>query len=386
MIPPRVYLDHNAATFPYPEVLEEMAHVQRAYPGNPSSLHREGREARGRLDEAREKIASLLGALPTEILFTSGATEANNLALRGSRRPRTMGPRFLAVSSIEHPSVGTCARSLAADGHRVEFLPVDSSCRLKLDEFEACLARGPELVSVMAASNETGTLQPVEHVARRCREAGVLFHVDATQVFGRESFDLSRVPADYLSASGHKIHGPRGIGILVRRGRVPLSALFAGGHQELGFRPGTENVAAAAGFACALELVTRRLAERRVHLAELRLALLASLREVSPELILNGDSKETLPNTLNVRFPGLSAETLVLSLDLEGIAVSSGSACSSGAIEPSNTLLAMGLSKRAALSSLRLSLEEDLTPEELARTASAFRRVLERLRGRNVRT
>ncbi len=369
----RVYLDHNATTFPYPEVLEEVARVSSSDWANPSSLHADGRRARQRLDDARDRVARALGVRAAEVYFTSGATESNNLALEG------IGPKSLAVSAIEHPSVMEPARRLAGAGVALTILPVDKSGRIRLEALEVALAERPTLLSVMAASNETGVLQPLEDIGCRCLQARVPLHVDATQLLGREPFLPGSLPIDLVSASGHKIHGPRGIGILWCRQGVRLASSLAGGTQERGLRPGTENVAGACGLALALELVTARLIERRATMLRLRDRLAAGLLALEPGIVRNGDTDGCLPNTLNLQFPGRSAETLLLALDLQEVEASSGSACASGAVEPSPVLLAMGLSRREAQSSIRLSLDDSNTDADIDHAVDAFRSILSRL-------
>jgi len=349
----RIYLDHNATTPLHPEVLEVMTRVLRDCPGNPSSTHLEGSQARAVVEEARGQVASLLGAEPDEVVFTSGATEANNTALLGLLRGRP--PGHVLSSAIEHPSVEAPLLALEAAGWRVTRVGVGSAGRVELEELEAAFEPDTALVSLIWANNETGVIQPIEAVAELAAARGVPVHVDATQRVGKLPVTLRGLPVDFLSLSAHKLQGPKGTGALVRRGALEVEALQAGGPQERGRRGGTENVPGIAGLGAACALAERELPERAVELARLRDRLWEGIQAKIPRVERNGCPEQVLPNTLNVRFDGVAGELLLQALDLEGVAASSGAACHSGSIEPSAVLSAMGLSPQQARASLRFS-------------------------------
>jgi cysteine desulfurase len=366
----RVYLDWNATA---PLRLLARAAVSAALDvvGNPSSVHAEGRSARRLIEEARESVAALVGAEPRNVVFTSGGTEANMLALvPASARDR------LLVSAIEHPSVLAGGRFPAA---AVERLPVDADGGIALDALERRLAAlgGRALVSLMLANNETGVVQPVSQAARLVHAAGSLLHVDAVQGCGRIPFDINTLEPDLVTISGHKIGAPKGVGALVRRdASVPFPApLISGGGQERGVRAGTENVAAIAGLGVAAAAARASLAADGAHMTALRDRLEAELRAATPEVIIFGAGAERLPNTTLFAVPGMKAETAVIAFDLEGIAVSSGAACSSGKVQPSHVLAAMGVSPSLARAAVRISLGPTTTESDLERFNQAWIRV-----------
>ncbi|HEX7050308.1 MAG TPA: cysteine desulfurase family protein [Longimicrobiales bacterium] len=378
-----IYLDHAATTPIRPEVRDAMASAWSAAAGNPSSLHRWGRAARALLEEARERLAAVLGASPREVLFTGGGTEADNLAVLGRWRAARAGgatnAESVVHSAVEHKAVLGAAKMAGREGARVVVLAVDEDGRLLVDALDEGLAARPAVVSVMWANNEVGTLQPVLEVAERCRNAGVVFHTDAVQAFTRERVRVDEVPCDLLSLSAHKLGGPKGIGALYVRSGIELAPLEHGGGQERGLRPGTEDVAAAAGFALAAELTA---AEREVEgprLAALRDRLEAGLAARVSGLVVNGGGAPRLPHILNVSVPGADQEALLASLDLEGVAAASGSACQSGAVEPSHVLLAMGRHAPGE-ASVRFSLGRTTTEEEIEAVIELFAAVVERLR------
>lgn len=326
--------------------------------GNPSSLHAEGRAARRAIEDAREAVAAVFGGDPREVVFTSGATEANNLALKG-QVPR--GGR-LFVSAVEHPSVGGVAARLAErDGVTVTTGAVDREGSLELDPLDEALAAGQDVVAVMAANNEFGTLQPWEAVADRCRAAGAALHVDAVQMLGKVPFTVPDPGRGSVSISGHKIGGPKGVGALWIRTDTRVSPLIDGGGQERQRRAGTENVAAIVGLGVAADLALREAADRHGRLLLAETAFLTRLAAAAPGLVRHGaaDPTRRLPGTLNLRFPGVRGEELLVSLDLAGVAISLGSACSSGAVQPSHALQALGINKVENLESVRISLGWD---------------------------
>jgi len=351
----RVYLDHNATTPVREEVIAEMERSLRDGFGNPSSTHAEGAFAKAQLDRARERVASLLGCEPGDVVFTACATEANNSALLGVLERRGGAPGHVLSSNVEHPSVEAPLEALEARGWRVTRLPVDEEGLLEPADVEAALEPETALVSLIWANNETGVLLPVAAIAERLRARDVLFHVDATQHVGKLPIDLSRVPIDLLALSAHKFNGPKGVGALVVRGDVGFEPLLRGGGQERGRRGGTENLAGIAGLGVACAVAERELAARSKHVRGLRDRLWQGITEKVARVRRNGAAESVLPNTLNVEFEGVAGEVLLQALDLEGISVSMGAACSSGSIEPSRVLSAMGRSPRQARGSLRFS-------------------------------
>ena len=374
-----VYLDYAATTPLRPEAREAMLAVLGERWGNPSSVHRWGREARAALEDARARFAAVIGASPAEVVFTRGGTEADNLAVLG--RARADGPRTVAVSAIEHKAVLASAKALAADGWTARVLPVDGDGRVELDALaEVLRADRPALVSVMWANNEVGALQPVDEIAALCHDAGAAFHTDAVQALGKLPVRLDRVPVDLAAFSAHKLGGPRGTGALFVRRGTPLEPVLFGGGQERGLRSGTEDVAGAVGFAVAAELAEAERGAVMARIAALRDRLEAGLCERVPGLRVNAAAAPRLPTISNVSAPGADAEMLLMALDLEGIAVSSGSACSSGAVEPSHVLTAMGLPADVAGPSVRFSLGRDTTDADVHRALEVFPAVVERLR------
>ena len=374
-----VYLDYAATTPLRPEAREAMLAVLGERWGNPSSLHRWGREARAVLEDARARFAAVIGASPAEVVFTRGGTEADNLAVLGRARADGGGP--LACSAIEHKAVLAASKAAAAEGRTLVILPVGADGRVELDALDELLREARHaLVSVMWANNEIGVLQPVERVAEMCAGAGVAFHTDAVQALGKVPVRFDQVRADLAAFSAHKLGGPRGAGALFVRRGTRIDPLLHGGGQERGLRSGTEDVASAVGLAVAAE---RAEAEREAEMARigaLRDRLEAGLRERVPGLVVNAASAPRLPTISNVSAPGADAEMLLVALDLEGVAASSGSACSSGAVEPSHVLTAMGVPADVAGPSVRFSLGRDTTDADIDRALEVFPRVVERVR------
>jgi cysteine desulfurase len=371
----RIYLDANATTPLLPEVLEAMRPFLVEQFGNASSIHQEGQRARSAVEQARASVARLLGCRPAEIVFTSGGTESDNLAIFGSVRA---GDHVL-TSRVEHHAVLHAVERLGDRGVEVEFLPVDAEGVVAVEDVRRALRPNSRLISVMLANNETGVLQPVEEIGRIAREAGVRFHVDAVQAAGKMAIDVHSLGCDLLSISGHKMHGPQGTGALFVRRGTRLEPLFAGGAHERQRRAGTENVAGIVGLGkaaeCAMEGLRNGELERIRGLRDrLEIGLLEQASGV------NGGGTPRVPNTSNLWFETLDGEALVIALDLQGLAVSSGAACSSGASEPSHVLLAMGISPERARGSLRLSLHRQTTEEEIARTIELISSQVARLR------
>ena len=370
-----IYLDYAATTPLRPEARCALLEVLDGKWGNPSSVHRWGRESRALLDDARARLARVIGAAPGEIVFTRAGTEADNLAILGRARAVPGGP--VVCSAVEHSAVLGAVR---AAGAPARILPVDADGVVGLDALETALTEQPAVVSVMWANNETGVLQPVREIAERCAAAGVAFHSDAVQALGKAPVRADEVPAALLSFSAHKVGGPKGIGALFVRRGTALSPLMHGGGQERGLRAGTEDVAGALAFAAAAEAAEGEREASMLRLGALRDRLEAGLRERIPGLHVNGGGADRLANVSNLLVPGADPEMLLVALDLEGIAASSGSACSSGAVEPSHVLLAMGLSPEAAGPSVRFSLGWGTTDAEVDRVLEVLPAVVERVR------
>jgi len=351
----RVYLDHNATSPLRDEVVEAMLRVLRGVYGNPSSVHEEGRAARAALERARESAAALLGVEAREVLFTGGATEANNTVLLGALAIHPGAARHLVTSTVEHPSVEAPLEALERAGWRVTRVGVDSEGLLDLAQLEAALERDTALVSMLWANNETGVLQPMAQIAALAHDRGIPVHADATQAVGKIPVDLGEIPVDFVSLSAHKFNGPKGVGCLIARAASAIEPILRGGPQERGRRGGTENVAGIVGLGVACELARRELAARMRDYAALRDRLWDGIQAKIPAVRRNGSVEHLLPNTLNVEFEGAAGELLLQALDVEGVAVSSGAACHSGSIEPSRVLIAMGRSPEAARGSLRFS-------------------------------
>ena len=372
-MPTRIYLDWNATTPLRPEARAAMVAAYDLV-GNPSSVHAEGREARRLVEEARATLAAAVGALPRNVIFTSAGTEANALALSPGLRGLSGAPvERLLVSAIEHASVLAGGRF---PGGAIGLIPVTRSGVVDLELLKALLAGGPPaLVSIMAANNETGALQPVAEAARIVHEAGGLLHVDAIQALGKIPFDIKAVGADLATFSAHKIGGPKGIGALVvAEGIAGLEPLLRGGGQELNRRAGTENVAGIAGFGAAVKIALQALPEDAEHMASLRNRLENGIRGVAGATIFS-DDVERLPNTVLLTAPGLKAETAVIGFDLESVAVSSGSACSSGKVQPSHVLSAMDFDPAVAQGAVRLSLGWSTEPDDINRALEAWRKL-----------
>ena len=383
MPPPPVYLDHAATTPVRREVLEAMLpYLDGASFGNPSSAHRFGRTARAGLEQARREVAAALGAEPTQVIFTSGGTEADNLAVIGAAlAARDHGkPMLVAVSAIEHKAVLAAAHEVTHLGGEEIVLPVGSGGLLDQDALDAALARRPAVVSVMWVNNETGIRQPIEDIAARCERTGVLLHSDAVQAFGKVAVTLKSLPCTLLTVSGHKIGAPKGIGALIVRDRKAVEAIIHGGGQQFGIRPGTENVAGAVAMGRAATLAVQEQSDLAERLAALRDDLAGRLRAAVPDLVVHGEGSPRAPHVLNVGVPGTDSEALLMHLDLAGVAASGGSACSTGAVEPSHVLTAMGVPRALALGSIRMSLGHDSTTEDIERAVEVFPGVVEKVR------
>jgi len=379
-----VYLDHAATTPIAPEVREAVAQAMAECWGNPSSLHLFGRKARDLLDEARVTVAHALGCLDAEVFFTSGGTEANNMAIFGAARVAPAHKRHLITTAIEHHAVLHACQRLQQDGWEVTYLPVDTTGMVDPDNVRRALRAETWLVSVMHANNEIGTLQPIREIAAICRERGVWLQCDAVQTFGLLDMNVEALGVDMLSVSAHKLYGPKGVGALYVRGGVKIAPLLVGGTQERELRAGTENVPGIAGFAKAVELSRRRDIDARHTVWQLRERLRTRLQELVPEMQVNGHPQHCHPGILSVTFEGISAESLLIALDRQGIAASTGAACSAGSIEPSHVLLALGMDEAQAMSTIRLSVGKGNTLEEVDFAAEVIAAQVHRLRRKTV--
>jgi cysteine desulfurase len=375
-----IYLDHNATTPLRPEVLEAILPYLNAHFGNPSSVHWAGRRAKQGLEEAREQVAAFMKARPAEVLFTSGGTESNNLALRGMLRATCDTGKHIITTAIEHSSILEPLRRLAGEGITVTTLPVDREGRMRAEDLAAALRPETTLVSIGLANHEVGTIQPITALSRMIHEHDVLLHVDAVQAAGKLPLDVHYLGVDLLSLSAHKLYGPKGIGALYVRKGTNLLPLMGGGAQEREKRPGTENVAAAVGFGVAATLAAQEIEWQTAHSLRLTTQLWEGIQEKVSQVSLNGPERDRLANTLNVSFAGAAGEGLMMGLDLAGIAVSTGSACAAGSIEPSHVLLALGRDEAIAKSAIRFSVGRDTTEQEIDRVLEVLPSVVKRVR------
>ncbi|MBN1794993.1 MAG: cysteine desulfurase NifS [Candidatus Omnitrophica bacterium] len=376
----RIYLDYNATTPQADEVTEAMLPYFRERYGNASSPHLFGREARGGLERARERVAALIGADTREIIFTSGATESNNALIKGIARKKRDAGRHIITTAVEHHSVLAPCKALEREGFEVTYLGVDSYGVIDLDQLRDALRDDTVLVTVMSANNETGTLQPIEEIATLVRERNSVFHTDAVQQAGKLPLDVKELHVDALSLSAHKFYGPKGVGALYVRRGVVIPPLLEGGHHERNLRAGTENIAGIVGMGRAAELARERMENDRVLVTSLRERLHREITQRISDVVVNGHPERRLPNTLNVSFRYVEGESVILSLDMKGIAVASGSACTSGSLEASHVLLAMGVPPEQAYSSVRFSLGRYTTAEEIDCLVKELPSIIERLR------
>ncbi|MFQ5900761.1 MAG: cysteine desulfurase NifS [Thermodesulfobacteriota bacterium] len=376
----KIYMDNNATTPIYPEVYEAMEPYLKEFWGNPSSIHWASREPRKAIDAAREKVARLINCKANEIVFTSSGSEGNNFALKGAAYAKKDKGNHIITTSIEHPAVLKTFKYFAKTGFDVDFLPVDPSGMIDLDELKRSITDKTILISIMFANNETGTILPVEEIGRLAKEKGVLFHCDAVQAAGKVPVDVDRMNIDLLTLSGHKLHAPKGVGALYIKKGVRLVPLIHGGHQERKRRAGTENVAGIAGFGKACEMASESIEEMAEKITFLRDRLHKGLMEGIEHVRLNGHPTERLCTTVNLSFEYVEGESLLLTLDMKGVAASSGSACTSGSLEPSHVLLAMGIPMETAHGSIRFSLGTDNTVEDIDYVIDVLPPIVERLR------
>ena len=374
-----LYFDNNATTRVAPEVLDAMLPYLREYYGNASSMYRLAGFAQKAVGSAREQVASLLGAHPEEIVFTSCGTESDSTAIYSALNARPE-KKHVITTRVEHPAILSVSQHLEKKGYAVSYLGVDGKGRVSLDEFSRAVTKDTALVSMMYANNETGNIFPVAEVGALCRERGVPFHVDAVQAVGKIPIDLTTLPVDYLALSGHKLHAPKGVGALYVRRGAAFRPFLRGGHQERGRRAGTEAVPNIVALGAACALAGKHIQDENTTVKALRDNLQARLMAVIPDTILNGDPDKRLPNTLNLSFKYVEGEAILLMLDQHGICASSGSACTSGSLEPSHVLRAMGVPFTYAHGSLRLSLSRYNTQEEVDAVIDILPQIIGRLR------
>jgi cysteine desulfurase len=360
-----IYLDHNATTRLHPEVLRIMEPYLKEQFGNASSSYGLGREAKTALENSRKKIADGLGAKSQEIIFTSGGTESDNLAIRGTAQALKSKGNHIITSRIEHHAVLMTCLDLEKEGFRVTYLPVDADGRVNPDDVRKHIGEKTILISIMAANNETGVIQPISEIGGIAREKEIVFHTDAVQAVGKIPVDVDDFCVDLLSVSGHKFHGPKGVGALYMRDNTPLAPIITGGHHERTLRAGTENIPGIVGLAEALSLALQNHSEKSKNLSRLRDRLESAILQRIDGVQVNGANAPRVPNTSNMSFQFIDGESILLHLDLKGICASSGSACSTDSPEPSHVLLAMGIPPRTAQGTIRFSLGKDNTNEEI---------------------
>lgn len=377
-----VYLDHAAATPVRPEVLEAMLPFLNATWGNPSSSHRFGRAAKAGLEQGKREVAEALGVDPNQVIFTSGGTEADNLAVIGAALAARAQGRSMHVvtSAIEHKAVLAAAHAVVQLGGQETILPVDSDGMVDLDALDAALETHPALVSIMWVNNEVGVVQPMADIGARCRTAGVPLHSDAVQAYGKLPIDLDAVGCALLSISGHKLGAPKGIGALIVRDRHIIESIIHGGGQQFGIRPGTENVAGAVALGRAALLARQELDAHVARLVRLRNGLALRLCSAVPDIVVQAEAAMRAPHLLSVSIPGAEAEAMLMHLDMAGVACSGGSACSTGSVEPSYVLVAMGIERSLALGTVRFSLGHETTEADIDRVAEVFPGIVERVR------
>ena len=374
------YMDHSATSPVDPEVLEIMLPYFTSNFGNASTLYTLGREARTAMENARKQVASLIGANPEEIYFTSGGTESDNIAIKGTVNRLKDKGNHIITSSIEHPAVEETCKYLEKNGFEVTYLPVGEEGIVKVADVEAAIKDETILITIMHANNEIGTIQPIAEIGKLANEKGIYFHTDAVQTVGKIPVDVDELKVDMLSISAHKLYGPKGMGALYIRKRTRVDPLLHGGGHERGIRPGTENIPGIVGLGKACQLAQENLENNIKHITQLRERLVNGVLEQIDQSYLNGHPDNRLPNNANFRFSSIEGESLVLQLDAKGIASSTGSACSSKKLEPSHVLMAIGLKEVDAHGSLRLSLGKENTEEDIDYAIESIKEVVERLR------
>lgn len=376
----KVYMDHSATTPVDPDIAHLMVKYMTEDFGNPSSIHSFGREVKKALEEAREQVANAIGAQPQEIIFTSGGTEADNAAIIGVATANCKKGNHIITSAVEHHAVIDTCHHLEKNGFTVTFLPVDEYGMVRVEDVRDAITPETVLITLMHANNEVGTIQPIAEIGAIAKEKGILMHVDAVQSFGKIPVDVNELNADLLSLSSHKIYGPKGVGCLYIRKGIRWTPVTFGGAQERKRRAGTENIPGIIGFGKAAQRAAADMAEEAHYLQQLRDRLVQGIEERIDHIKLNGHPEYRLPNNVNFSFQFIEGESLLLSLDMRGIAASSGSACTSGSLDPSHVLLAMGLSHEIAHGSLRLTLGKGNTMEEVEYVLDALPEIVDRLR------
>lgn len=374
------YFDHAATTPVDPRVLQKMLPYFTENFGNPNSQHACGRRAAAAVDEARDTVAALIGAKPSEIYFTSGGTESDNWALRGAAHANAERGKHLIVSAVEHPAMISTARELQKEGFEVTFAAVDEFGKVDLQKLKDSIRPDTTFIGVMTANNEIGTIQPLAEISALARERGITFFTDAVQAAGALKLNVKEPTVDMLSFSGHKFYGPKGVGVLYIRSGVRVGKIITGGHQERSMRGGTTNVPGIVGLAEAFRLANEEMAQNNAHVSAIRDRFIARVLREIPYVKLNGHPKDRLPNNANFSFRYIEGESLLFSLDLAGIAVSSGSACSSGSLEPSHVLLATGLPEGLAHGSIRFSFGKENTAEQIDIAVEKLKEIVVRLR------
>lgn len=375
-----IYFDHAATTPVDARVLQKMLPYFTDNFGNPNSQHWFGRRSVIAVDEARDTVASLIGAKPSEIYFTSGGTESDNWAIRGAAHARAEKGKHLIISAVEHPAMITTAKELEKEGFEVSLAPVDEYGAVDVEKLKSLLRPDTIFVGIMTANNEVGTIQPLAEISGLCRERGILFFTDAVQAAGALKIDVNDPAVDLLSFSGHKFYGPKGVGVLYIRSGLKLGKIITGGHQERTMRGGTTNVPAIVGLAEALRLAQEEREKNAAYVSSLRDRFISRVLHEIPYVKLNGHPQNRLPANANFSFRYIEGESLLFSLDLAGIAVSSGSACSSGSLEPSHVLLAMGLPEGLAHGSIRFSFGKDNTPAQIDYAVDKLKEIVVKLR------
>lgn len=376
----KVYLDHSATTPVHPEVLEAMLPYYKEKFGNPSSIHEYGKVAKVALEEAREKVAKLFNCSPYEIYFTSGGTESDNLAIKGVAFANKKKGKHIITSSVEHHAVLESCKFLKKEGYEITYLPVDQYGFVDPFDLKKNIKDDTILVSIMHVNNETGTIQPIEELVRIAKEKGVYFHTDAVQSAGKIPIDVGKLPVDLASISAHKIYGPKGVGAIYIRKGTRIIPLSHGGHHERSRRAGTENIPGIVGLGEAVEMVLKDMDKHNKHLKNLTETFFKKLKETVKDIQLNGHPEKRIPSTLNISFKGVEGESIILSLDMKGVAVASGSACTSGSLEPSHVLSAMRIEPAVAQSSIRFSFGRENVIDDVDYTLSVLPEIIERLR------
>lgn len=376
----RIYFDHSATTPVDSEVAALMMEYMTEKFGNPSSIHSFGREVKKAVDEARQQVASLLNADPSEIFFTSGGTEADNLALKGVAFANRKKGNHIITTCIEHHAILHTCEYLEKNGFKVTYLPVDENAMVRIEDLKRAITEDTILISVMFANNEVGTIQPIKEIGQIAHEKGIYFHTDAVQAAGNYPIDVKEYNIDLLTLSAHKFHGPKGIGALYVRRGVRINAVQHGGGQERSLRAGTENVPGIVGLGKAAEIAKRDMPKKLTHITALRDKLIKGIMEKIPDIKLNGHPTQRMPGSVNFSFLYVEGESLLLNLDLKGIAASSGSACTSGSLDPSHVLLAMGLTHEVAHGSLRITLGRANTEDDIEYCLTVLPEIVERLR------